>query len=69
MLVSKKGVNMELKFDVMFRPKVLGIGIDIGSNTTYYGKWGNLFIEIIVLFWAFSVELDRLDYIKRKRNE
>jgi hypothetical protein len=60
---------MKFEFDIMYKPRSFGFGIDIGSNTIYYGKWGNIYLEITILFWTFGVELDRLDYIKRRKNE
>jgi len=47
---------MKVEFDYMYRPRILSFGIDIGSNKFIRKKSKNLFIEISILFWSFSVE-------------
>ena len=49
---------MKFKSNILFRPKVIGIGVDIGNNHTYRGKWSNLFISITLLFWTFEADIN-----------
>ena len=48
---------IHFEIDVLYRPKVIGFGIDIGNNYVYMGKAKNIFIEITFLFWTFGIEL------------
>lgn len=50
-----------MTFEIIYRPRVLSLGIDLGSNYTINGRVNNFFIELSILFWSFSVEfiLDR----------
>lgn len=47
---------MKVKFDCLYRPKVLSIGIDIGNNKFKKDWPKNFFIDISILFWTFGVE-------------
>lgn len=47
---------MKYKFDVLFRKRIIGLGIDIGNNYLIKNKSKNLFIEITVLLWTFGFE-------------
>jgi len=49
---------MKLKYDVMYRPKCLALGINVGNNSKKNGKWNNVFIEIDILVWTFGLELE-----------
>ena len=44
-------------FDVLYRPRSLGLGITIGNNKTRFGKWTNVYLEIDILFWTFGFEI------------
>jgi len=45
-------------FDILYRPRVLCLGIDIGINSIRKGKWRNIFLEIGILFWTFGFEIE-----------
>ncbi len=48
---------MKLDFDILYRPKCLSLGIDIGNNYKENKKWKNIFLEVSFLFWTFGIEL------------
>lgn len=45
------------EFDIVYRPRVIGFGIDLGSNRSRHNKITNFFIEITFLFWTFGWEI------------
>ena len=48
---------MKIKYDLIYRPRCLALGINIGNNHTVKKKWKNIFIELDILFWTFGLEL------------
>jgi len=48
---------MKIKCDVMYRPRCLALGINIGNNYRINKKWRNFFIELDILCWTFGLEL------------
>lgn len=63
-LKLKLKYKIKTKFDVMYRKRNIGLGIDIGNNYIYCGKINNLYIEITILFWTFGFEIKKEHYYK-----
>lgn len=47
---------MKFKWDVMYRPRCIALGLNIGQNHKTKGKYRNLFFELDILFWTFGLE-------------
>ena len=49
---------MKFKCDVMFRPRVISFGFQIGNNRRSNDKWKNIFLDVDIFWWSFGVELN-----------
>jgi len=47
----------KLKYDVMYRPRVISLGIDFGNNYIIKGKISNIFLDVSILDIWFRISM------------